>query len=133
METPVKNPVNLPVRYAVQIAAYEAELDELHGPDRHSKGWRGRGSYAHKDEETYKRIKYLLKRRDLLTQGKDYPVFLTPGSTPGQWFAHYHLPAPGTQDYESHAPEQLVDPTQMVSALLDPDKRAAIQAILEGK
>ena len=123
----------IPARFAVQIAAYEQELDEIHAPDRHSKGWRGSGNFAHKDEATYKRIKYLLKRRSLLMDGKDWPVTLHAGSKPGQWFAHPVVPAPGSADSEPRATELLVDPTQMVSALLDPIKRAAIQAILEGK
>ena len=123
----------IPARFAILIAAIEQELDEIHPADRHSQGWRNRGSFAHKDEEVYKRIKYLLKRHSLLCDGRDWPVNLTRGSAPGQWSAHPVLPGPDAQDYDPMPEALMVSPDKLVSALLDPDRAAAIRAILEGK
>lgn len=123
----------IPARFAILIAAIEKELDEIHPPDRHSQGWRNRGPFNHKDEEVYKRIKYLLKRHSLLCDGRDWPVNLTKGSAPGQWFAHPVLPGPNAQDYDPRPETLMVDPQKMIAALLDPDKAAAIRAILGDK
>lgn len=113
----------LPIPLAVQVAEYEVELDAIHP------GWRSdereKRRFDHLDEPVLKRVKYLLKRRDLLRQGRDWPVTLHPGSVPGQWFAHPIMPNPGKDDAAQPtaiAPEQ-VSVSALVEALKDPAKR----------
>ena len=58
------------------VAAYEAELDQLFPPTRPKGGWRKGEPFIAEPLPTLRRLKWLLKRRDLLLSGRDWEVEL---------------------------------------------------------
>jgi hypothetical protein len=71
--------------FADTIAAIEAEMDALWGPNRPGKGWRGDPPEPFKAGSLplagFRRLKWLLKRHSLLMRGLDWEVEIVTADT----------------------------------------------------
>lgn len=77
--------------YLETLEAVEESLDQT-WPD-----WRYYAPFGGVEVDHAKRIKWLLKRRDLLLQGRDWGVLLVSSVKDGgaRWYAHPIIPPPG--------------------------------------
>jgi len=75
----------------MRVKELESELDRIHSGWRDSR--REARRFDDKPIEQIYRIKWLLKRRDLLLGGRDWAVMMTKSANGKMWFAHPMNPA----------------------------------------
>jgi len=83
---PAKPFESLPPAFQRRIRELESELDRIHP------GWRDTRREARRFDdrpiEQIYRIKWVLKRRDLLLRGQDWAVLMTKAANGKMWYAH---------------------------------------------
>lgn len=88
---PAKPLDSLPPAFQKRIRELEGELDRIHSGWRDSR--REARRFDDKPIEQIYRIKWVLKRRDLLLRGHDWAVLMTKAANGKMWYAHPMNPA----------------------------------------
>lgn len=88
---PAKPLDSLPPAFQKRIKELEGELDRIHPGWRDSR--REARRFDDKPIEQIYRIKWVLKRRDLLLRGHDWAVLMTKTANGKMWYAHPMNPA----------------------------------------